>query len=171
MGYDHSIRQIAATKPHVTGLKLIPPCGTQLSWPRPDRCIVRFASVSRTLWQNVSGHQTKCVTPQELSPSSNLQLNQGLPTLSHCSNTEYACCTTMSHLLDVHFLAANFEVFAQSFLNIVDNCTAKMTICFTRYEDSDVCTVAMKQKHTTQFSFHCITSLIIEVLYYEKGYQ
>ena len=70
---------------------MIPPCGTLPSRARPDLCAASSASVSRIPQQNVSGHLTKSLISQELSPSIKLQLNQSLP---HHDDVEYACCIT-----------------------------------------------------------------------------
>ena len=112
IGYDRRFRQIAATKLHVTWAQI----DTTL-WniafsgkARLVRCKFCF-SIMHTP-QNVSGHQTKSLLPQEVSPSSKLQLNQCSPTLAHCGDAEYACCTTVSQLLAVHSLTANSNIFA-----------------------------------------------------------
>ena len=69
---------------------MIPPCETLPSRARPDLCTASSASVSRIPQQNVSGHLTKGLIPQELSPSIKLQLNQSPPTLPYHDNVEYA---------------------------------------------------------------------------------
>ena len=112
IGYDHRLRQIAATKSHVTWAPIdITLCNLAFLAKARLLCFKYCFSITHTLVECEWAPDQES-TPSGTLSSSKHHLNQYCPTLPHLDDVEYAPCTTVSQLLAVHSLTANLNILA-----------------------------------------------------------